>query len=343
MDGLRKCLVKKFSSLYIFHLRGNQRTSGELSRKEGGKIFGSDSRAPIAISILVKNLNAQQHGKIYFRDIGDYLTRKEKLKTIKDFGSMDGITHKQGWQIIEPDKHGDWIKQREADFNQFIPMGIKNNSIDAALFRKASRGVNSARDAWVYNFSSNALNLSIPKTIEFFNIQKRLIAENPSVPIKKIIDYDATKISWANALISKLKQGINATFDVHLKVPVLYRPFMITWHYASPLLNEALGQTHQFFNRDIPYNLGICISGEGSQKAFSCLMTNKPISFDTLEKSRCYPLMLYCEEEKHHEHSLFSTEAKKKVRDGITDAGLQKFQSAYPNEKITKDDLFYIK
>ncbi|WP_039761807.1 type ISP restriction/modification enzyme, partial [Bartonella queenslandensis] len=248
---------------------------------------------------------------------------------------------KKGWQIITPDKHGDWIKQREADFNQFIPMSIKNNSIDAALFREVSRGVNSARDAWVYNFSSNALNLSIQKTIEFFNVQKRLIAENPSVPIKKIIDYDATKISWANALISKLKQGINATFDVHLKVPVLYRPFMITWHYASPLLNEALGQTHQFFNRDIPHNLGICISGEGSQKAFSCLMTNKPISFDTLEKSRCYPFMLYCEEEKHHDHSLFTTGAKKKVRDGITDAGLAHFKAAYPNENITKEDIFY--
>mgnify|MGYP002413694550 CR=1 FL=1 len=35
-DGLRKCLVEEFSSLYIFHLRGNQRTSGERSRKEGG-------------------------------------------------------------------------------------------------------------------------------------------------------------------------------------------------------------------------------------------------------------------------------------------------------------------
>src|SRR5690606_3282238 len=48
-DGLRKCLVEEFSDLYVFHLRGNQRTSGELSRKEGGKIFGSGSRAPIAI------------------------------------------------------------------------------------------------------------------------------------------------------------------------------------------------------------------------------------------------------------------------------------------------------
>lgn len=54
LDGMRKCLEKEFSSIYVFNLRGNQRTSGELSRKEGGKIFGSGSRTPIAITILVK-------------------------------------------------------------------------------------------------------------------------------------------------------------------------------------------------------------------------------------------------------------------------------------------------
>ena len=53
-DGMRKCFEREFSSIYVFNLRGNQRTSGELSRKEGGKIFGSGSRTPIAITILVK-------------------------------------------------------------------------------------------------------------------------------------------------------------------------------------------------------------------------------------------------------------------------------------------------
>lgn len=53
-DGMRKCLEQEFSSIYVFNLRGNQRTSGELSRREGGKIFGSGSRTPIAITILVK-------------------------------------------------------------------------------------------------------------------------------------------------------------------------------------------------------------------------------------------------------------------------------------------------
>ena len=54
MDGFRHCLEKEFSAIYIFNLRGNQRTSGELSRKEGGKIFGSGSRTPISITLLVK-------------------------------------------------------------------------------------------------------------------------------------------------------------------------------------------------------------------------------------------------------------------------------------------------
>ena len=55
MDGFRKCLAEEFTDIYCFSLRGNQRTSGETSRREGGKIFGSGSRAPIAITLLIKN------------------------------------------------------------------------------------------------------------------------------------------------------------------------------------------------------------------------------------------------------------------------------------------------
>ncbi len=114
-DGLRKCLVDEFSSLYVFHLRGNQRTSGDTSRKEGGKIFGSGSRAPIAISLLVKNPEAKAHGLIYFHDIGDYLSREEKLEKIVSYSSVSGIS---AWQQITPDEHGDWLKQRDNSFTQ---------------------------------------------------------------------------------------------------------------------------------------------------------------------------------------------------------------------------------
>ncbi|MFV0431282.1 MAG: DEAD/DEAH box helicase family protein, partial [Alphaproteobacteria bacterium] len=89
-DGIRKCLAKEFSNLYFFHLRGNARTSGELRRKEKDNVFGSGSRAPIVISILVKNPNQKQQGQIYYHDIGDYLSREEKLQKIKDYISIEG-------------------------------------------------------------------------------------------------------------------------------------------------------------------------------------------------------------------------------------------------------------
>ncbi|MBU3837914.1 MAG: DEAD/DEAH box helicase family protein [Candidatus Phocaeicola faecigallinarum] len=54
LDGMRKCFEKEFSSIYVFNLRGNCRTSGETRRKEGDGIFGLGSRTPIAITILVK-------------------------------------------------------------------------------------------------------------------------------------------------------------------------------------------------------------------------------------------------------------------------------------------------
>src|SRR5690606_12927190 len=81
-DGLRQCLAEEFSSIYVFHLRGNARTSGEVRRKEKDNVFGSGSRAPIAISLLVKNPEAAQPSQIYFHDIGDYLSQAEKLEKI---------------------------------------------------------------------------------------------------------------------------------------------------------------------------------------------------------------------------------------------------------------------
>ena len=60
-DGFRKTIVEEFDSIYCYNLRGNQRTSGELSRKEGGKLFGSGSRAGVAILILVKHAARSQY------------------------------------------------------------------------------------------------------------------------------------------------------------------------------------------------------------------------------------------------------------------------------------------
>ena len=120
-SGIRACLSEEFSSIHVLNLRGNQRTQGERSRREGGKVFGSGSRAPVAITIFVKNPNATHDGcKIHYRDIGDYLTREEKLEALREAVSIKGISD---WQIITPDVHHDWIEQRSEAFTEFYPLG----------------------------------------------------------------------------------------------------------------------------------------------------------------------------------------------------------------------------
>ena len=88
-SGVRACLAEEFSSIHVLNLRGNQRTQGERSRREGGKVFGQGSRAPVAITILVRNPEAAHDGcRILYRDVGDYLKREEKLAILRKAGSI---------------------------------------------------------------------------------------------------------------------------------------------------------------------------------------------------------------------------------------------------------------
>ena len=122
-DGMRKCMAEEFSSIYIWHLKGNQRTVGEQSRKEGGKVFGQGSRAPVAVVILVKNPEHKGECKIHFATVDDYLTREEKLKLTADAKSIYGLKFEE----IKPDVHGDWLNQREDSFANFMRMDGKRS------------------------------------------------------------------------------------------------------------------------------------------------------------------------------------------------------------------------
>ena len=124
-DGMRKCIAEEFNSIYILHLKGNQRTSGERSRREGGKIFGEGSRSPVAIVILVKNPDDKEKGKIYFHAVEDYLTREEKLQQLVTFKSATNIK----WQRIYPDRHGDWLDLRDESAGNFISLDPKEGKV----------------------------------------------------------------------------------------------------------------------------------------------------------------------------------------------------------------------
>lgn len=353
-DGLRRCLAEEFSSLYIFHLRGNQRTAGELSRREGGKVFGSGSRAPVAISLLVKNPNATERGQIHFRDIGDYLTREEKLQTLSKFGSVAGITQSGGWRRITPDEQGDWLKQRDNGFDRYFALGSKDKTdTSARLFENFSLGVVTNRDAWTYGYSKQGVGSQMARLIKFYNSDlRRFDTAHPQLGkkaresrIDDFIDTDPTKISWTRALKNELAKGSRLKFDAGKIVPSLYRPFTKQWLYFDRKLNEMVYQIPRLFPAAGVKNRVIGVSASQSRSEFSVLMADVVPSLHATDMvgSQYFPLYIYDADEFDDAQTSLIAKPPSRAsrRDGITDAGLEHFRSAYPGERISREDVFY--
>jgi predicted helicase len=355
-DGLRRCLVEEFSNIYVFHLRGNARTSGELRRKEKDNVFGMGSRAPIAISLLVKNPAAQQQGQIYFHDIGDYLSLEEKLGKISSFASVAGITAASGWQCITPDMHGDWLSQRDDSFSQHIVLGDKKGDA-LKLFDNFSLGVATARDIWCYNASKATVTDNMSRMIEFYNSEAErfnqtfagLDKKAREAKVDDFIDTDRTQISWERGLKQELVKDRRFAFDKSCLIQSQYRPFTKQWLYFNRRFNAMVYQMPRIFPDATAENRVISISNIGA-KSFSLLITNAVPDLQMHFNGQCFPLYLYSDSESEFEDTesknadLFAAPEKKagrQRRDALTDEGLAHFQSAYPGEQISKEDVFY--
>lgn len=352
-DGLRKCLADEFSNIYVFHLRGNQRTSGETSRREGGKIFGSGSRAPIAISLLVKNPNASVHGRIYFHDIGDYLSREEKLEKIADYQSLVGVRAKNEWEAIVPDEHGDWLKQRDDSFGQFMVLGDKKNP-ETCLFENYSRGVMTSKDSWLYNFSLVRLKGITKKMVKFYTEeQERYTREfrdkSPSEcpDPNDFFNRDPSKISWDGELIVACAKGKPLTYDERQIVLATYRPFNRQWYYAEARINLRLYKMPRLFPAPGLENQVIIVNQNWKSNGHIALISAYTPDLHSNGDAQCFPLYLYDEETQElasDTPDMFAAptaNTRRTRRDAITDAGLAHFQESYPGEAINKEDLFY--
>jgi predicted helicase len=298
-DGLRKCLADEFSSIYVFHLRGNQRTSGELSRREGGKIFGGGSRAPIAISILVKNPNAQKHGEIHFHDIGDYLSQKEKLEKISNFLSIDGITNTNGWQSITPDTHGDWINQRDDSFSEFMSLGDKKDKNSAVLFKSYSGGLQPRGDAWFYNSSESKLKNNIEQSISFFNneVDRYIESFDGSISLEEFVRRDPSQFSWYGDNVKLVAKKEKNRFKSEFIKSSLYRPYSKSHIYFDPKLMHRQGKWTQILPDSSVQNQVISITGRGATKEFSALITDAIPDLEMISKGQCFPLALLTEDD----------------------------------------------
>lgn len=348
-EGFRKCLEDEYLSIYVLNLRGNQRTSGELSRREGGKIFGSGSRTPISITFLVKNPNKKGKATIYYHDIGDYLSREQKLKKINEFGSVD--SSKLQWDIVAPNEKGDWINQRGDVFDSLIILGDKDDKTNKQTLFNAvyARGIGSSRDSWAYNYSRQKMLESMKRSNEFYNEQRLKYQEykryNPNIDVVSFIDNDPLKISWSRAYRQDVEKNREHFYDVKYASIGLYRPFSKQNLYFDKTVLNDVGPVFNMFPTSIHQNLVICVSGVGVTKDFSCIITDMLPDLELIGKSQCFPLYWY-EENKNKQRtlSLFDTESNDDFirRDGITDWILKEVRTRFGNaRKITKETIFY--
>ncbi|WLF85077.1 type ISP restriction/modification enzyme [Moraxella sp. ZY210820] len=342
-DGLRKCLSDEFSSLYIFNLRGAIRgKAGDTAKKEGQNVF--DIMTGVAIAILVKNPNSKNIGKIYYYDIGNYLNRQEKLDKITHLKSIENIVD---WQQIIPDEFNDWLNQRDTNFDKYISMGDKKDKNSVVIFNNYSRGLATARDAWCYNYSKKSLIHNMSSMINFYNFQlsQYLIQKenNEKIELDDIIDYDSSKISWNRSLKNDFARGKNHKFDNSSIRIGLYRPFSKTNVYFNRSFNDMIYQLPKLFPNDQSENLVISITGLGTPKEFSVIITDCIPDLQLQANGQCFPLYLYEPITIASSHPLFQGQSFDtfEKKDAISDEAFEYFQSYYKMRRISKEQIFY--
>ena len=274
-DGVRLSMAEDFTDLYVFNLRGNQRTAGEQSRKEGGKVFGSGSRSTVAITVGVKD-PAKSGFQLHYRDIGDYLTAEEKLGIV-DSSAIETVD----WQSIEPNEEGDWLHQRSEEFEKWPVLGDKKSN-KISIFKNYSLGLATGRDAWVTGESKavvfekiNILENSYREAFEAFEAYIR--SENmDKLSEKAVNDFLSTRSSFTDprrfAWNSNLKQNLarrrKLEIDKSQIVKSLYRPFKTTWTYFERDLNARVYQLPTMFPSETHSNFGFSVSTPKTSSEF---------------------------------------------------------------------------
>ncbi|MEN1969055.1 type ISP restriction/modification enzyme [Lentibacillus sp. N15] len=281
-DGLRKCWHEEFNHIYVFNLRGDQRTQGERSRQEGGKIFDAGSRAPIAITLLIKD-GSDSH-EINYYDIGEYLKREEKLEIIDQYKSIEDIS----WKKIEPDNNNDWINQRDKNYEQFIPF-INNEKKESGVFLDQYTGVYPARDAWVTNFSKEELEKNTNQMINNYNneINKLLSVESPDERMEKV-NKSESYIKWSAGLSKKFKKGEKIDLNNN-KVLMMHRPFTKKWLYYDSNIIERPSRYH---NAHESMDKVLYIQGQGTKNEFSCIATDLVPNLQLIANGKGFPQYL---------------------------------------------------
>ena len=335
-DGFRKVLAKEFHAIYVYDMRGNQRTSGETSRREGGQTFGSGSRAGVAVLLLVKWPGPTTGlAAIHYYDIGNYLSREQKLEIVGK-AQFDEIA----WMEITPNEQGDWINKRSGHYQSLRPVAViqSESAIPSMkpLFELSSLGVITNRDAWVFNSSETKLRDLVERQVTFYNEQVKAMRRGVDAVVR-----DPERFKWDNTAESSARRGIMAEVRPSGFRSAIYRPFFRQHFYMDRVLNahhptffptpgkdnptilverglRAIGRDPAVFAVDVPPDgsAGAGASGRACQ---------------------ALPRYTYETPTRAPQGTLLQDEPNR--RDNITDEALDVYRARY-GEWVTKDHIF---
>ena len=342
-SGVRACLAEEFSSIHVLNLRGNARTSGKLRREEGDNVFGQGSRAPVAITILVRNPDAAHSGcHIRYRDVGDYLKREEKLAILRKAGSIAGI---EDWRTIEPDRHHDWIGQRSDAFQKLYPMGSKGakaGKADDAIFKLFSNGYKTGRDVYVYSFSRDACAENARKMVDDYLGALRELedSKSPDLTVDEVARRHSSNLRWDQELKNNLRRRKALAYASDKVWTTQSRPFVKQHCYVEYLLAQRKYQMDRIFPNSASENRAICVPGVGSTKPFSALVVDTMPDLNLLPAGgQCFPRYRY-QRYADPQGELPGIKSDLERNDNISDTALRAFRVRYNDNTVTKDGIF---
>ena len=335
-DGMRKHLAQDFTKIYHIDLKGNARTSGERRRKEGGNVFDDQIRVGIGITFFIKKAGVtSDSSEVWIYSVDDYLKAREKQELLSNFGDYTNVPMKQ----TTIDAKHTWLTEGlHADYDTFTPMGTKEAkatkgvAVDV-ISKTYSRGVNTSRDAWVYNFNRNALTENILRMSEIYNteVDRWKRQENQrGIDVDDFVVSDGVKISWSEALKRNLQRGKTIDFSRGKIRTGVYRPFTKLNLYFDRMMIERVYVFPSIFStpETETENRVICLTALGSKKPFHCLMVQQLADVHLTGDSQCFPFYTYNEDGTNRQEN-------------ITDWALAAFRKHYGDDTISKWDIFH--
>ena len=329
-DGMRKHLADDCDAIYILDLGGNARKGLKVS---DANVFGI--RVGVSINLFVKKQQTDRGAsRLFYYRTDELWQKKDKFDFLTQRQHVGNIA----WETIRPDARHTWLTEGlHAEFDTFIPMGTKaakSGKSEKVIFRNYSNGVQTNRDAWVYNFNRDALRKNLTSMMEFYNMQVFKWHQGPKREgnVDAFVDAAETKIKWTDALKSDLKNGKTAAFSPEKVRTSLYRPFTKSHLYFDRMMNQRVYQFPSIFptpetERE---NQAICVPGVGGRASFWCYLTNviPSSTLITVDVNQCFPFYTYDEDGTNR-------------RENITEWALAQFRTHYGDDTISKWDIFH--